>query len=142
VAGNDAADRPGKRIRLAYLIATGGSVHGSAKASGVAVTTASRWYKHDEGFQRLLDDVRRELIRRLVDREVSLNIAAGNTLKELLKSENEDIKMRAVNSARASVPAILAHLALLARLEAVEARLDEREGSAGPGVPGANGFPR
>src|SRR5262249_16370014 len=60
----------------------------------------------------------------------------------VLAINNEDIKMRAVNAARASVPAILAHLALSDRLAAVEARLDEYERAAQPGPAGANGRAR
>jgi hypothetical protein len=141
-ADDDARTPQGKRLALARALALGGSIKAAAAASGVPATTAQRWLKRDAGFQRLLDEIRHELVRQMVGREIALNIRADRTLRGLLESKNEDIKMRAVNAARATVPAILAHLALVDRLKAVEARLDEYERAAGSGVAGANGFPR
>ena len=84
-----------KKSQVISLILEGYTQRRAAKDAGVSEETVSRWKSEDTLFASTLENYRRDLYESQAQKLLDLSGKAVNTLGELLKSEDEGIRLRA-----------------------------------------------
>ena len=84
-----------KKSQVIGLILEGNTQRRAAKEAGVSEETVSRWKSEDTLFASTLENYRRDLYESQAQKLLDLSGDAVNTLGELLKSEDEGIRLRA-----------------------------------------------
>ena len=84
-----------KKSQVIGLILEGYTQRRAAQEAGVSEETVSRWKSEDALFASTLENYRRDLYESQAQKLLDLSGKAVNTLGELLKSEDEGIRLRA-----------------------------------------------
>lgn len=108
---------------LAAAVATGESVKSAAARLKLGLSNAHREAR-TEAFRAKVREFRDESIRRAADRLAALSLGSVGALQSLLKSQDENIKLRAAAEILRSLVAVSNHAELVERLAALERRLD------------------
>lgn len=82
-------------VDAAELLISGCSLAESAERAGVAKPTLERWLRHDEDFKKLLDTFSQGLLEEIKIELVVSARQALHTLKQLLHSDNDQIRLSA-----------------------------------------------
>jgi len=84
-----------KKSQVIALILEGNTQRRAAQEAGVSEETVSRWKAEDAQFASTLENTRRDLCESQAQKLLDLSGKAIDTLAELLKSEDEGIRLRA-----------------------------------------------
>lgn len=112
---------PGKIDALAYNVASGLSVMGAAKVVGIPPRTARDLVKRDD-YQQAIGAARKAILEQVVDGLTSVSREAVKVCLELLKSDSEEIRLRAMKEALANLVPLASFAQLTARIERLEAQ--------------------
>jgi transposase-like protein len=123
---HDPAPWPAKRERAALMLAGGKSVAAVARELGCGVRTVYDWLG-DSKYRSLVSRFR----HRMLDRAIGLIAASTNkavvTLRKLLDSESEGIRLKAATSLLDHSIRMREHIEMEERIAALEAREYESE---------------
>lgn len=118
--GND-SHRRGAAPFVAAL-AAGASVVAAAKVAGISEATAHRRLREPET-RKLVDDARAEILSRAVAKLTTSSTEAADTLRRLLYSESDFVRLAAGRCILELGARLREHQDLAARTTALEARL-------------------
>jgi len=117
---------PDAAKKAALLLATGHRVRFVAEQIGVTERTVRGW-KRNPRFQAVIEGYRSEAIAALVGRLSEAGSAAASALTDLLKSEDENIRLRAAIAIIDRLPATDEYFKLSERVRKLEERNHEHE---------------
>jgi hypothetical protein len=95
--GTRPGNRDGRKAILAVALASGRTLKQAAAAAGVSERTASKWHT-DPQFKGRVLALRGEVVSRALGRVTASLTAAANTLRKLLESGNDAIRLGAAKS--------------------------------------------
>jgi hypothetical protein len=82
---------------LLTALACGASVEVAARTAHISVRTAHRWLAKAE-FQQRLNGVKAEMVKRTSAMLTATGLEAGKTLRELLASDNDHVRLMAARA--------------------------------------------
>jgi hypothetical protein len=109
-------------LALSALFATR-TIGEAAKAAGVGERTLGRWLSEDEQFKRAYREARTQVIQAASTQLASAAAEAVETLREALKCDRPDVRVRAALGILASASKADETDNLAARLEELERRI-------------------
>ena len=107
---------------LVAALAAGMSVRAAAKRAGLAERTAYRRLDSPD-FRRDVDKARREIISRATAKLAASSTKAADTLRKLLRSNDEHVRLAAARWTLRLLTTMLDHQELSDRVATLEARL-------------------
>jgi hypothetical protein len=119
------------RLKLAAEVARGLSASAAGRALKIPERTARRIARGPK-FRAEVDRLRREMLDATGGAMAALSVQAVATMGKLLKSENEDIALKAARGLLADMLAFAEFRSLSERLEALEERLGGEPTRGGP----------
>jgi hypothetical protein len=108
-----------RQERFLFLLATGQSAGKAAEAVGVSQRTATRWLTAPD-FRQRLDDLLTQFLGDTMRRLNSDQRRAARTLRKLLSSGNDAVKLGAARSILESAAALRAVVSVEERLRKLE----------------------
>ncbi|MBP3959869.1 hypothetical protein J8F10_31865 [Gemmata sp. G18] len=120
---NKREGRSGADEALAAQIAAGKTLKEAAEATGVAERTTRRRMQNPQ-FRAMVADLRGQMIGRACGELADAMGAAAKTLRELLGSETEGIKLRAASEILSHGLKVMEIAELKAKFEELEQRLE------------------
>lgn len=111
------------------LLARGWATDAVGEEIGVPGRTVRHW-REDPGFRADIETARRALLEEAVAVLTTAVRKAADVTLVLLDDPSPAIRVRAVSEVFRALPLLAEHADLAARLAALEARLDDREGPA------------
>jgi hypothetical protein len=131
-----------KQERVALLIAAGRSIKAAAVETKCGERTAHEWLE-DSRYRLLISRFRRRMIDRAIGLLTRSTNKAVSTLRKLLESENENVRLRAALGIIDATVRLREHVELEERIAALEAMADgHEEPGCAAGEGGSNGFVR
>lgn len=126
----------GKVDRLALAVARGSSLAAAARHLDVPESTARRWAA-EPTFKPTVDGFRRQMISRAVGHLTRAANSAVMVLVKLLKSDDEDVRLKAARAVLSDLINVQSHTELADRIGALEAELSEMNEEEKPWVAGS-----
>ncbi|HVS36538.1 MAG TPA: hypothetical protein VMS17_13320 [Gemmataceae bacterium] len=96
-SGNRGGNRAGRKEVLALGLAAGKTIRQAAKAAGVSERTAGSWWAEPD-FRLRVSEMRGEVVVRALGRMTDALTAAADTLRKLLRSKNDSVRLGAARS--------------------------------------------
>jgi transposase-like protein len=120
---------PERRAALALAIAEGSSVVAAARKAGVGTRTAFRWLRED-AFKDRVEELRDMLTSATIDAMVSAGVEAAETLRKLMRSENDPaVRLGAARTLLSSLLSYRQHAEFNARIAKLESERHAEPGS-------------
>jgi hypothetical protein len=107
-------------------------VKSAAKESGVGLRTLHRWLAEDMAFRRRTDELRDQLFSQVLGRLTDLGGQATETLRELLSSKDDKVRLQAARTALEAAGNYRQTVELSARLAALEQQFEQRSDECAP----------
>ncbi len=114
-----------KQESAALLLASGRNIETAARLVGCAAMTVKRWLRDQPAFKERIRELRRDLTERAAGVLAAAMTDAAWTLRKLLKSKSESIRLKAAE-------ALLTHGREQTGLAELQAEVDELKAARAP----------